>query len=248
MLQERQINSIHFPIIHSTNDWVKEHISSLDPSHITCVTADEQTAGRGRLGRRWISPKNNNIYATFYFRLPAPCLVLANIGQILSLSCIEVLQKTGLCLQIKWPNDLLLEGKKTGGILCETQIHNDFIDIILGIGLNVHMPEEILKQIDQPATSLQACSGKTWDLSLLTQNLLMQFLIDCDILLETGFASFQSRYESRLAYKGTMISLYNGTEHLQGICQGISAEGKLVLALSDGSIAKLSAGEVSVLQ
>jgi len=113
----KSISYIHFDTIDSTNTWAKNNAKTLDPDQITCITALEQTAGRGRWLRKWISPKGQNIYATIYFCLSKNCKQLSNVGQILSLSCAKVLKSKGFLPQIKWPNDLLLEKKKVAGVL-----------------------------------------------------------------------------------------------------------------------------------
>src|SRR5580700_2479453 len=177
----KSINYIHFDTIDSTNTWTKKNAATLDSNQLTCVTALEQTAGRGRFSRKWLSPKGQNIYATLYFCLPKECSYLINLGQILSLSSISVLQKKGFSPQIKWPNDILLEGKKVAGILCETIVLEDKLGAILGIGMNVNMSQELLDTIDQPATSLAQLSGQTWSLEQILEPILKQFLKDLDI-------------------------------------------------------------------
>src|SRR5690348_7786351 len=121
---QKKIHYIHFDTIDSTNTWAKQHASSLDPEVLTCITTQAQTAGRGRFSRKWISPKGKNICATLYFTVPQDYPHVANLAQLLSLSCVQVLKSRGFDPQIKWPNDILLEKKKVGGVLCETTIQN----------------------------------------------------------------------------------------------------------------------------
>lgn len=240
------MNHIHFDCIDSTNTWAKNHVSQFDPHQLTCITALEQTAGRGRFNRTWISPKGQNICATLVFFLPLPSgfSYVVNLGQILSLSCIAVLKKKGFALQIKWPNDLLLENKKIGGILCETVERDKDLAIILGIGLNVNVPSEILATIDQPATSLLENSGQYWELDSLLQALIEQFREDLAQLKEKGFAPFVSAYEEHLALKGEPIVCFDGVQKFHGICESINADGTLNLRLKDGAFVILSAGEI----
>src|SRR5690242_2426664 len=94
-MKVKNIYYIHFDSIDSTNTWTKKNAATLDPDQLTCVTALEQTAGRGRFFRKWLSPKGQNIYASFFFCLPADCPYIINLGQVLSLSCITVLKKKG---------------------------------------------------------------------------------------------------------------------------------------------------------
>src|ERR1700722_12425114 len=108
----KNIFYFHFDTIDSTNTWAKKNARTLDPDHLTCITAQEQTAGRGRFKRAWTADRAQNILATLFFTLPKDSPILLNLGQILSLSCVKVLEKRGFSPQIKWPNDLLLSGKK----------------------------------------------------------------------------------------------------------------------------------------
>lgn len=239
----KDINFIHFDIIDSTNNWAKANASKLDIKCLTCITASEQTEGRGRFSRRWISPKGN-LYATLFFTLPAEVSYLKNLGQILAYACICVLKENSFGAQIKWPNDILIEKKKVSGVLSETLPLNDRIGVVLGIGINVNMDGESLKNIDQPATSLSLLSKKSWDLDALLKSLVHQFLQCFEILQEKGFAPFQSDFQQLLAYKGKEISCYDGSKMVKGICHAITKEGGLEILLPSGKFATLLAGEI----
>lgn len=244
MSKIKNICYIHFDSIDSTNTWTKKNAATLDPHQLTCVTALEQTSGRGRFFRKWISPKGQNIYATFFFCLPPDSPYIVNLGQVLSLSCITVLNKKGFSPKIKWPNDILLEGKKVAGILCETVFLEDRVGIVLGIGINVNMTEELLDSVDQPATSLSQLSGQTWTLEQILDPVLKQFLKDLDTLQTKGFEQFRETYETFLAFKGESIACNDGLKMIQGICHSINADGRLNLLLPDGRVATLSASEL----
>jgi len=235
MYSYKNIYYIHFDTIDSTNTWTKNHAHTLDPSRVTCITALEQTAGRGRFLRKWISPRGQNIYATIFFNVPLNCSYLLNVGQILSLSCAHVLKNKGFIAQIKWPNDLLLEGKKVAGILCETVRFNDRIGVVLGIGINVNMSKELLDSIDQPAISLAQLSGHTWALEQILDPLLHHFLDNLALLQEKGFECFQSQIDSLLAYKGQAITCNDQGKTVQGICHSIDKEGRLAVVVENRS-------------
>lgn len=244
----KNIHYIHFDTIDSTNTWTKKNAAALDANQLTCVTALEQTAGRGRFFRRWLSPKGQNIYATLFFCLPKECSYLINLGQILSLSCVTVLKKKRFSPQIKWPNDILLDGKKVAGILCETVSLEDRIGVVLGIGINVNMSKELLETIDQPATSLAQLSGQTWTLEQILEPLLKQFLKDLNLLQNRGFEPFRKTYEQFLAYKGKAMTCNDGLQTIHGICHSINPDGRLNLLLPDGKISTLVASEVILYQ
>ncbi len=170
-----EIHEIHLDTIDSTNTYAKKHCQSFAPDKITCVTAEEQTAGRGRFQRNWVSPRGVNLYATFYFRLPVNALHLISLGQVMTYSFASVLLHEGLHPKIKWPNDILLNEKKVSGVLCETTFHQNYVDLFLGIGINVNMDAETVSKIDKPATSLKIETGRVWDKQALLKKLEKQF-------------------------------------------------------------------------
>src|SRR5579872_5754428 len=227
MHKYKNIQYIHFDTLDSTNTWAKNNAHTLDPDQITCITSLEQTAGRGRRHRKWISPKGQNIYATLFLCLPRDCKYIGNLAQVLSLSCAAVLKNKGFALQIKWPNDLLLAGKKVAGILCETFSLENRVGVAIGIGLNVNMTDELLKSVDQPATSLAQLSGQSWAIEQILELLNQQFLKDLAILQKKGFEPFRETYESLLAFRGQTIVCENGQVKLEGICHSINNEGRL---------------------
>ncbi len=239
-----KIHYIHLDTIDSTNNWTKSHLEELSP--FTCVTAQEQTAGRGRFQRHWVSPRGENIYATLYFTVPLGSGYLCNLGQLMAFACAKVLRGIGFQAQIKWPNDILIQGKKIAGVLTETVTQGDNIGVIIGIGINVNMPSESLDSIDQPATSLFHLSKKKWDLTELIELLMTHFLLDLELLKKSGFAAFQAPFENILAYKGEHITCRDGAQTIQGICHAITPDGRLQLLLPSGEIKTLMAGEVGV--
>ncbi len=240
MLSTKNINYIHFDVIDSTNTWAKNNAHVLDHRGYTCITAEEQTQGKGTFGKRWVSPKGQNIYATLFFCVPQNFPYVANIGQVLSISCASVLSLLGFDARIKWPNDILIDGKKVAGILCETTTAEQYLGIVLGIGINVNMTEEMLKVIDQPASSLAQLSTHTWNLEQVLEPLLNQFIIDLETLKKKGFVPFQKAYENLLIVKDKSINFKLGEKVEQGTYHSISDEGRLVITMPDGNIKHLS--------
>lgn len=239
-----QIDSIHFSSIPSTNDWVKEHYRELHPKRLSCITAGEQTAGRGRAGKTWISPKDLNLYMTLYFTLPSPCHCLSNLAQLLSISCCKTLEQLKFHPKIKWPNDLLLDNKKVAGILCELVTLEQSVGVILGIGLNVNMGDTVLQQVNQPATSLQEISGHTFSLPSIQERLTTLFLEDLSLLQQRGFSSFYSYYNERLSYKNSLCLWKEGGKEQQIHCLGVSQEGALLASLPSGELLHIMSGEI----
>ena len=232
-----KIDFIHLDSVTSTNTWAKENHANFNPSHLTCITAKTQTAGRGRQDKKWISPPGS-LYLTLYFTVPSSAPYLSNLGQIMALACAELLITFHLPAEIKWPNDILVHNKKIGGILTETISLLNSTGVILGLGLNVNMPEEILQSINKPATSLQADSS-----SLLTP-LLNLFVSHLTLLQQKGFAPFQKRFNELLALKGETISVHLPHQTIEGVCDSITPEGLLKLRLLSGKFQTFSTGEI----
>lgn len=236
------MNEIHLDSVDSTNTYAKQNCGSFPRDQITCVTAEEQTAGRGRYQRKWFSPKGVNIYATFYFRLPINALHLVSLAQVMTYSFASVLLHEGLHPKIKWPNDVQLNGKKLSGVLCETLFHKEFVEIFLGIGINVNL--EDTAKIDQPATSLKIETGRKWDKTALLKKVQKQFGADLEKFKKEGFTPFHSQFENLLAYKGQTVRCFDGKKEWVGICHSLTNDGQLNIYLPDKSIHAVTSGDL----
>jgi BirA family transcriptional regulator, biotin operon repressor / biotin---[acetyl-CoA-carboxylase] ligase len=244
MHKNKVINFIHFESIPSTNTWAKENSFFLDPQKITCITTSEQTAGKGSRQKQWTSPKDMNLYATFYFCVPKTFSFFHNLGQILSISCSKALEELNFTPVLKWPNDILLNGKKVAGILCELFDLGDRTGVALGIGLNINMPKELTDRISQPSTSLSQVGLKSLSIEDILLKILNHFSEDLDTLELEGFVAFYSYYNQRLAFKGELLERKVAEETINGICQGVSKQGKLLLLLPSGSTTEIVSGDV----
>lgn len=232
-MNKRQIHSLHFKTLPSTHLFVKEQIGKFDPLMLTCVVAQEQTAGRGQWGRPFVSQKGN-LYLTVYFTVKqgdAP-----HLSQVLSLSCATLLQEEGVPCQIKWPNDLMLNAKKCGGVLCETTPLNGRLSVVLSIGLNMNMSQEMLRTIDQPATSLFMETHKLWDVTSFLEKLIPQFMSDLEELEELGFSSLLERYTALLKFARSTICVKEGSHIVEGVFHSIDVDGHLVLQTNQGLV------------
>lgn len=239
----------HFQKIDSTNNWAKQNISAFDSSKMTLVSAIEQTAGRGRFNRTWQSPPHQNIYATFCFSVLKPSFNLSNISLITSVSITQVLSALGFSVSLKWPNDVLIGGKKVGGILCETQTLNNRLWWLLGMGININMPATLLNQIDQPATSLFLESSESQDLELIFTLLKAQVMSNINLFLENGFDPFLETYKKLICYNPRQrLSCLDGLEYVEGKFHSIDTDGSLLLLLDNNRLKKIFSGEVSHLK
>lgn len=240
-----------FPTIDSTNTWAKQNAHNFHTDKITIVTADQQTAGRGRLNRKWISPPGVNLYTSFcFFLMPNQNqkISLTNIPQILAISVVEILLELGFTAQLKWPNDILLNGKKLGGILSETTQIDEFICFIAGLGLNVNMTLNVLEGVGQPATSLLVEGKRLIEVSEILNLLQTQFMKNLTRLNNEGFMSFFDQYRQFLIHLANQsMQFHNNSEVLIGKFHSLNQDGSLNLELNDGAVKSFLVGEIQSL-
>ena len=236
---------IHFPTIDSTNSWAKRNVNLFEQDHLTLVTADAQTAGRGRFKRKWESSSCQNIYASFCFFLGKEETGTGNILQVLAISAVEVLTQLGFSPRLKWPNDILLSDKKVAGLLCETTTFFETLFVVLGIGININMPKQALSQIDRPATSLFAESGKHFNLEAIIQLLHKQFSVNLITFFDKGFTPFLPKYQNKIATTIYQKIYFHGNNKIwEGFFHSIGSNGSLNLILTSGEIKNFIAGEI----
>jgi len=178
----------HFPSLDSTNVWAKQHLAQCPLEALTVIRAEYQTAGRGQQGRPWYAPPGTNLLMTFVFFIDTQAADPLRLTHLLGITLCTWLQKIGLDPLIKWPNDIMLDGKKLAGILCETQTYLGQEAIILGLGLNVNLQDT--QAIDQPATSLYLETHHLWDLDNVYATLCQLFHEQLELYKKRGFTHF----------------------------------------------------------
>ena len=219
---------IHFEEIDSTNNYLKENCSSL--AHGTIVTADRQTAGRGRFNRRWIS-QDGGLYFSVLIK-PQQTDSWPNFTQLMGLSLCRAIEKLFPNTCLKWPNDVLADGKKLCGILSEGVLSGGRLEgMVIGTGVNVG--QKTMPDVGQPATSLYML-GVRVDKSALMQDIMNYFWQDYPAVETHGFASICEPYKKRFPFIGKQISVKNGEKPLSGTVQDVSSRGTLFLATADG--------------
>jgi BirA family transcriptional regulator, biotin operon repressor / biotin---[acetyl-CoA-carboxylase] ligase len=236
----------HFFKIDSTNRVAMELGYAGEPEG-TLVLAEEQTAGRGRAGRNWHSERGTGLYFTLLLRprlAPAQAPLLTMLAGLSAHAAIQGL--TGLAPELKWPNDLLLNGKKVGGILTEMHAEPSVVRfVIVGIGINVNQ-EKFPPELASIATSLRKESGKmNYRLELLVR-LLTQFESDYNRFLREGPSFVVERFQSVSNFaKGRRVRVESGAESYVGTTAGLSPEGLLLVAKENGPVLTVIAGDVS---
>lgn len=188
----------HFTELVSTNDWAKEQMPTFGHDALTVVTADMQTGGRGQYGRKWISPKGDNLYASFCFYIDEKQQDPLSLTHVLALSIASVLDEMGIEAQIKWPNDLLARDKKMAGILCETMHLEGEFGVVIGVGINVNMEEKALEEVGQPATSIKVETGQEASVEAVLLAVQKQFSTDLDLFIREGFTPFFPAFRKRI--------------------------------------------------
>lgn len=235
----------HFSTIDSTNNWVKRNVEDFAIEALTLVTADEQTAGRGRLQRQWMSPANKNVYATFAFFCEKDYESIGNISQVAAVSCASVLHELGFEAQCKWPNDLLIHRRKVGGILCETLIRGNLLCVVVGIGINVNMPIDHLQEIGQPATSLIAECGKEVEVESVIDLLQERFRASLPIFIKEGFAPFFPAYAKLLIHRPLdRMRFYDRQILWEGDFHSLQPDGSIIIQLPTGEQKRFRSGEL----
>jgi len=194
----------------STNDFVMSRLGVSSADYLVCV-ANHQTEGRGRNGRQWQSPADSNIYMSVGYKMSG---VNASVLSCLSLACgvsiANVVNELGIKPQLKWPNDILVSGKKLAGILIETRIKGDDIFVVIGLGLNVDMPDRVSQEIDQPWTDLHSSmAGESIrvDNNQLVSQLIRAIVSACNVYQQDGMRPFLEDWSKYDALKGQDVWL-----------------------------------------
>lgn len=216
--------------------------------HGTVVTAEMQSAGKGRRGRGWISPKGENLYFSILLRpeiLPenAPMLTL-----VMALSVAEAIRRyTGEEACIKWPNDIVVNRKKVCGILTEMKVADGrAVHVITGVGVNLNM-KEIPEEICQTAASLNIEGKESSEKEKLLEAILACYEKNYASFLKTGdLSELREEYEKILVNKGKDVRVLEPGNAYEARALGINEKGELLVEKTDGTKARIFAGEVSV--
>lgn len=234
--------------IDSTNAALKRRALSED-IHGVALFAETQTAGRGRLGRVWVSPPKSNIYLSLGWRTGLEPLELAGLSLAAGCAIGEGLERNfGLKMQLKWPNDLYLGGKKCGGVLIDlVQSSNQDWTIVVGVGLNVAMPNSGGNDIDQPWTDLGSHSAVP-----LTRNEVGGQLLGALVPLLSSwqvgaFSQWRESWSRRDLMAGHQITVQQGNHSISGRADGVDQSGALRVVTNEG-LTVVQSGEASMLR
>ncbi len=210
------------------------------------VIAECQTAGRGRRGRKWISPFGAHLYLSMYWQLDGAQAAMG-LSLAMGLAVREaILKVTGVETQLKWPNDVMVDGKKIAGILVELEGQPDGpCHVVVGVGLNVKMPEEQARDITQPWTDLSLETKEPVDRNLLSAELIRSFHQWMTRYEDLGFKAMAGMWNDYNAYQGKPVKLAVGANVYQGVCLGVDEQGGVMIT-SDGTTKVYYGGEISL--
>jgi len=237
----------YFDSVDSTNDRLLQ-LAMQGASHGTVIAAEEQTRGKGRLGRQWLSGSRQGIYMSILLTTPQPANTAHQTTLLAAISLVKVLARDyQLRAQIKWPNDVLIGGRKVSGILTEVQSDQDLIRfLVLGIGINVNQElEDFAGPLRYPATSLALENGARVKRPQLLAAFLNQFEVDYETLLRDGFATFQALFEEKSSVMGKRVTIHCGTVEKTGTVTGFTVEGALRLKTVEGEEHVIWVGDVT---
>ena len=217
----------------------------------TVVVADCQTEGKGRRGRVWSSPAGVNLYCSLILR---PDVMPQEAPRLTFLSAVAVVraigESTGLSARIKWPNDVLLDGRKVAGLLNEMSAETDAVNfIVLGIGVNLNMTaDQFPGDLRYPATSLMLSGGTQVDRARFAARLLNHFELLYDEYLHKGFAPIRKAWQELSNAAGCRIEVTEGeTQIACGMFAGIDDDGALLISGAGGRVERILSGDVRVL-
>lgn len=231
----------------STNEDIKQ-LADKGAVNGTLVIADMQTAGRGRRGRTWISPKGNSIYMSLLLRPACMPNQASALTLVMALAVLEAMEelvpgRSG----IKWPNDIVMNGKKVCGILTEMSLEKNTIGyVVIGIGINANQ-SSFDEKISATATSLLLEFGKKIDRTQFIGRMLHYF--------EQKYAQFEKtwdltglvdKYNRYLLNRDRQVRVLDPQGEYEGVALGINSQGELIVRKQDGEIVEVYAGEVSV--
>ena len=228
----------------STNDVVMDELSRGSKKECLCL-AEAQTKGKGRRGRIWVSPFGRNVYMSYGFIFESDISKLEGLSVAVGIEVAESLTRVGLTrVGLKWPNDLVLDKKKIGGILVEmSPIKNDTIAVVVGLGINLKLSLVDSELIDQP----HAFVGDSIKIprNRLTSDLVLSVISAVNKCSEKGFIYFKSKWNRFNSHAGELLRLQRADQRISGFDKGIDARGNLILDIN-GEKKVFNSGEVGL--
>ncbi len=239
---------VHFADIDSTNNYAKR-IGNEGCLHGTVITAERQTLGRGRVGRLWQSDNNRGLWFSMVLRPDLEPEKVQIITLAASVAVVEgIFEVLGINCGIKWPNDIILDSCKLGGILTELSAEPGHVNyVVVGIGLNVNQDSgDFDQELQDKAISLKLYTGKTQARSKILSAILKRFESIYETLLEGKTRHIIDKWNKYSVTIGKEVRIISREVEYIGTAQSIALDGKLVVKCKDGAVREVSSGEVQV--
>jgi len=235
--------------IESTNSYlVALTHADTKASGVLCV-AEQQTAGKGRRGRQWVSPFGRNIYLSLLWKFQEGSASLSGLSLAIGVAVIQALKLHGIKgVGLKWPNDIYWQQRKLGGILVEVSGEsNGPCSAVIGLGLNLYLPEGEAQSIEQNWVDVFQILGAEHRISRnqLLITLIEQMIDVTAFYTEKSFAKYREQWRQYDCMQAQQVNLFMGNQKIAGVVRGINDEGLLLLETSDGIIHSYASGEVS---
>jgi BirA family biotin operon repressor/biotin-[acetyl-CoA-carboxylase] ligase len=238
----------YFDSVDSTNT-VARTLAADGAAEGTVVIAEEQTKGRGRLGRTWVSPPFRNLYISIILRPPITATEAAQLTLVAGVAVAEAVCDWAPQVAIKWPNDIVIDGRKVAGILTEMEADDGRVHfVILGIGVNLNSaPEDFPPALRDTAGALCAAAGRPIDRVACAERLLSRLEERYDLFVSEGFAAIRPLWESRSCLTGRQVETDAGGQRCHAVVTGIADDGTLLLRGPAGQELRVVAGDVTVI-
>ncbi len=245
-LPETDIDLHYFLSIDSTNTFLLRQPLRHSAQVLVAVT-EFQTAGRGRRGRQWQSPFAANIYLSLKREFHCGLEGLSGLSLAVGVAIAETLQSfCAVPIQLKWPNDIRAQQRKLGGVLIELSGEaGGPCQVVIGLGINVHMQQAQAQAVDQAWVSVEQLSAASVSRTTLIEQLVVNLLRVSDAFEQFGFQSFCERFNQRDEFRGQPVFISGVNETIEGIEAGVDEQGSLLLDTPHGR-RKIIAGEVSL--
>ncbi len=238
---------LYYQKTESTN-MIAKNLATDGAQEGTIVITDEQTKGRGRLNRTWLSPANKNILMSVIFRPELEVSKIFSLTMLTSLAVVNgIKDTTGLRSLIKWPNDIFINNKKTGGILTEFNADNDRLNFaIVGIGLNVNFNPLLHPEIKNTSTSLSVNLGRKVSRVRLVQSILQHIDKAYNTLNSGNGLQIYKEWKACSLIIGRRVTIMSSERIEEGVAECVHEDGRLILKCEDGKRKEILNGDVSL--
>lgn len=211
------------------------------------LAARQQTAGRGRYERKWVSRSGRDLTFSFLLRTRVGFPRVLSLPMATALGVAVVLEAFGIEVQTKWPNDLLVGGRKICGILAERgeRSQGEESAVVVGVGLNVNMDQTEARAIDRPVTSMRIETGREYATEEILERVLQELCGWIERWEEAGFSSLRNGWESRCTHLGGYVTIGEGSSRHSGTLEGFGQTGQLLLREDGGALREIWAGDLN---